>query len=473
MQELRLTETSSVKTGASLAVVEPLKAKPPTRGVAKWRLRLTRWTEMLLRQGTQHVSADKAVYVRQTNFNGLLYFFLDLVCAAIFYIVLDAAHLAIGVLVSACAFLVGSLGFNYLGWTTLSRVSTVSIGSLIVMYCAFYLGPDSFAACCLLLGAIFPFVYFSSKEKWPIVFCVAVPIVCYSLLVFLNYDLGPRYLFQTQTGAIVVQFIFFLAPLGGVAANAYKAVAEREKKNAALEDSKRQLEIVFHALSHDLATPLQTVAILSKFASEGRLTPIRVTRLQSATEQTMRIFQNLIKVSQLTSEKSKLLLMPCSIHGALGEAIAFAEPIAAKKKVKLSLQSLSETLEVQIEREAFIFQVVTNFLTNAVKFSEEGGEVIVKTDLHRSEERDAMVVISIEDRGCGIEAHRLSTLFSWEADTTTVGTLGEKGTGFGLPLAKKFLEAMNGRVEVISRPIRLHPTNHGSEIRIYLPVASI
>lgn len=435
--------------------------------------RVRRTVRRLQSQGVEHVRPDKVAYIRHTNFNGMFFFFLDLFLAGVFYVVLDTAHLSIGLLVSAFSFLFCSVGFNYFGWTTVSRISTVSIGSVLVLYCAFYLGRASFAACSLLLGGVFPFVYFSSEEKFEICFCLAVPIICYSLLVVSNYNFGPRFEFQSTTAEKIVQLIFFLVPLIGVAANAYAAVAERELKNAALEDSKNQLEIVFHALSHDLATPLQTVAILSKFASEGRLTPIRVTRLQSATDQTMRIFQNLIKVSQLTSEKSKLLLLPCRVDDALKEAIQFAEPLAAKKSVKLLLQSGTPNVEVHVERETFIFQVITNFLTNAVKFSLEAADITVRTTLIKSEDETPTLQISILDTGCGIHAHRLETLFSWDVDTTTVGTLGEKGRGFGLPLAKRFLEAMNGRVEVVSRPIHLFPDSHGTEIHIFLPVASI
>lgn len=262
-----------------------------------------------------------------------------------------------------------------------------------------------------------------------------------------------------------------MVPLVGVAANARKAVLARDAKNRELAESKHQLEVVFHALSHDLATPLQTVAFLSKVASEGRFAEKHIPRLQGASDQTMRIFKNLIKISQLTSHKAKLQMETCSLREALQEAVDFAEPMASKKQIRIELAP-SEDVKVVIEREAFIFQVITNFLTNAVKFSKENDLIQILVQHSSNDLFPGRVRVVIVDRGQGIEPHRIQNLFSWKLETSTAGTLGEKGTGHGLPLAKKFLDAMGGEIEVISRTVEMDPVNHGSEVRIILLTAS-
>lgn len=431
--------------------------------------RVEAFVEKLLLQGTDRVGTDPELIaaVRHANFNGVMFFVLDIFLAGLFYLVLDTHYLSVALVVSALLFIVGSVGFNSMGWTTLSRVSTVSIGSFLVCFCAFYLGAESLAACSLLLGAVFPFIYFSSREKWAISICLSVPVLCYALLVFMDYEFGPRVQFQSEGAKRAIQFIFFLVPLVGVAANARKAVLARDAKNRELAESKHQLEVVFHALSHDLATPLQTVAFLSKVASEGRFAEKHIPRLQGASDQTMRIFKNLIKISQLTSQKSKLQMETCSLREALQEAVEFADGIASKKQIRIELLP-SEDAKVVIEREAFIFQVITNFLTNAVKFSKENDLIQIRVQ-HLPMGR---VCVTIVDHGQGIEPHRIPNLFSWRMQTSTTGTLGEKGTGHGLPLAKKFLDAMGGEIEVVSRTVEMDPVHHGSEVRIILLTAS-
>ena len=173
---------------------------------------LVKGIALLLNLGADEDSEIHA-YVRLANLNGMVYFILDLFLAVLFYFVLEDSHISIGLVVASFAFLITSVGFNYFGWTTLSRLSTVCIGSIIVTYVALYLGPDSFIAATLLLGAIFPFVYFSTLEKKSIALCLLVPLVCYAFLIITNYKFGPSTEIQNSNVLFLLRSIFYIVPL--------------------------------------------------------------------------------------------------------------------------------------------------------------------------------------------------------------------------------------------------------------------
>jgi signal transduction histidine kinase len=102
-------------------------------------------------------------------------------------------------------------------------------------------------------------------------------------------------------------------------------------------------------------------------------------------------------------------------------------------------------------------------MTNAIKFSFPGGNIDIT-----AKRNEGMVRLSIRDYGMGMEASLVEKVFSPGKQTTRVGTEGESGTGFGMPLVKKFITAYEGNIEVFSRDINDDNENHGTEIVLML-----
>ncbi|MCB0369128.1 MAG: sensor histidine kinase, partial [Bdellovibrionales bacterium] len=125
---------------------------------------------------------------------------------------------------------------------------------------------------------------------------------------------------------------------------------------------------------------------------------------------------------------------------------------------------------IQVDKEIFIFQVISNFLTNAAKFSTPGSKVLIS--LLKTATNDTL--ITIRDWGTGIEKGKISKLFSWNEKTSTIGTKGEKGTGLGLPLANKFIQDMGGDLKIESHLAnQTTPEKQGTLITIMFPHDSI
>lgn len=119
------------------------------------------------------------------------------------------------------------------------------------------------------------------------------------------------------------------------------------------------------------------------------------------------------------------------------------------------------------DRICFSFQILNNLVSNAIKFTPEGGHISIK--VVPSQDRCVLVV---EDDGIGIPEEILKDLFDSGKPTTRNGTTGEKGTGFGMPIVKMFVEKYNGTIDVESKCIDSHPDDHGTKIKISLPMAA-
>ena len=106
-----------------------------------------------------------------------------------------------------------------------------------------------------------------------------------------------------------------------------------------------------------------------------------------------------------------------------------------------------------------IEQVLNNLISNAVKFSHPGSQVLIAL-----EEKADRVVLSARDEGQGIPVEEFDRLFQWFGRTSVRGTEGERSTGLGLAIARRIVEGHQGRIWVDSEVSR------GSTFHVSLPI---
>ncbi len=118
-----------------------------------------------------------------------------------------------------------------------------------------------------------------------------------------------------------------------------------------------------------------------------------------------------------------------------------------KKDIKIDYSGVPEKVCVMVHQPSFVQSVLPNLLSNCFKFSPIGSTV----EILAKEEKDH-VVIQIKDQGIGIPENILTSLFSLEGiKKSREGTGGEMGTGYGLPLVKKFIDAYGGHIRIQSQ----------------------
>jgi signal transduction histidine kinase len=131
---------------------------------------------------------------------------------------------------------------------------------------------------------------------------------------------------------------------------------------------------------------------------------------------------------------------------------------AQQKKIRL-INEVPPGVSVWADRNQ-VDLVIRNILSNAIKFTNTDGTIRVSS---KEENRD--VVIAVADNGVGMEPEQYTMLFKNISNSSSFGTMGEKGTGLGLLLCREFVEKNNGSIDVESEP------GAGSIFYIRLPKA--
>ena len=220
---------------------------------------------------------------------------------------------------------------------------------------------------------------------------------------------------------------------------------------------------ILHILSHDLNNSVGAIKMavdLHATTPHFSLDKFAPT-LALAAENSI----NLIKMTCEICRMDEYSLESSNVN--ILQTFKDAELLLAKrfkdKKIKLEL-SIPEDLTAFVEKRAFLNSVVLNLLTNAIKFSSENATIQVNV----SQVADNKVSISVRDFGIGMPESIIENIFNTTQKKVRVGTRGEKGTGFGLPMVKKFVDIFGGSIEVISRTLQEYPDDHGTEFRIEL-----
>lgn len=136
-------------------------------------------------------------------------------------------------------------------------------------------------------------------------------------------------------------------------------------------------------------------------------------------------------------------------------------PQATAKNIDLTVANESENAQIPFPRKK-ILQILGNVISNAIKFTPEGGMVMVRQEYIKGDEENRLY-FTVKDTGIGISEDKITDILNGVA-TSTNGTEGESGYGFGLTLVKHLIEKLNGRIDITSEK------GEGSKFYISLPL---
>lgn len=237
----------------------------------------------------------------------------------------------------------------------------------------------------------------------------------------------------------------------------YLIILNRKRKR--LNDAK---DTILSVISHDLRGPIVQMKSLSdlllgqKQSQEQQLAILH--HFHIAISNLQKSFENILFWSKSQMQGISVNPVAVNVHRAIQEVLAFHQQSIRAKQLSLDLQ-LSDTPQVRCD--ANQLQVVfRNVISNAIKFSHKGGV------LHISANREeGSIYIRIRDEGIGIEEKELRKILNRNIQFTRIGTTNEKGTGLGLILSRKFIQANRGTFDMESEP------GVGTTIIICLPEA--
>lgn len=222
---------------------------------------------------------------------------------------------------------------------------------------------------------------------------------------------------------------------------------EMEHRSEELERLNQVKDKFFSIISHDLRSPINALSGILDIMSKGGLSQEefdeQTQELRIRFNHTRTLLNNLLDWTLLQMDKLSLQPVKINIKRIIDENIELLTSLNTKR-IQL-INNLPEQA-VGFADSNTINLVIRNLMTNAIKFTNDGGVVTMD-----GVEKEKEWQLSVHDNGVGIKPEVMQILFDKTAPYTTRGTANEKGTGLGLILCKEFIEKNNGRIWVESK----------------------
>jgi PAS domain S-box-containing protein len=223
--------------------------------------------------------------------------------------------------------------------------------------------------------------------------------------------------------------------------------ADRERAEAVADRANRAKSEFLSRMSHELRTPLNGIIGFGQLLQLDALEPEQsesVEHILKGGRHLLMLINEVLDITRIEADTLSVSLEPVSSDEALRTALSLVRPEAALRMVTLREVASCDCF-VMADRQR-LHQVLLNLLSNAIKYNREGGSVEVsctKTVAGR-------VRLAVSDTGHGISPAMLARLYT-PFDRLGADELGIEGTGLGLALSKRLVEAMNGSLVVESR----------------------
>lgn len=205
----------------------------------------------------------------------------------------------------------------------------------------------------------------------------------------------------------------------------------------------------FSIIAHDLKNPLFSLLGLLEIlverveGSEDDENRQIVMNMNKSAKSLYYLLENLLQWSRIQTGKIEYSPLTLDLKMIFEVVSALYKMTAVNKKISLSYEC-PENLKVYAD-ENLLNTVLRNLISNALKFTPEGGEVLISAEVSGSR-----VKISVSDTGVGIPQENLEKLFKIDSQVSTSGTNNEPGTGLGLVLCREFVKMNKGELKVKS-----------------------
>lgn len=242
----------------------------------------------------------------------------------------------------------------------------------------------------------------------------------------------------------------------------YTSISSFNKK---LKESNTTKDKLFSIVAHDLKSPFGSIIGMCELMSDS-LENKDYEKVQKygkiidkTASETYNLITNLLSWSKSQLSEIKLNAEPIRISTFIDEIIELYFSIWNAKAIHVN-NHIDQDVILNTDKNSLSI-VISNLLTNALKFTHRGGTVEFLT-----RQQEGYLQILVRDSGVGIPDAKMSSLFDIAENESTLGTGNEKGTGLGLVLCKQFVEKNGGRLKVESK------MNKGSTFIVELPLES-
>ncbi|KAK9136792.1 hypothetical protein Sjap_007386 [Stephania japonica] len=246
------------------------------------------------------------------------------------------------------------------------------------------------------------------------------------------------------------------------------------EQNVALNLARKDAEMAVRArndflavMNHEMRTPMNAIIALSSLLLEIELTPeqrVMVETVLKSSNLLATLINDVLELSRLEDGSLELDIQNFNLHGLLKEVINLIKPVAAVKKLALTLSTSPDLPVYAVGDEKRVMQTILNVVGNAVKFTKEGYVSVVASVSRAESLRDwrtpefcpvstdghFYLRVQVKDSGCGISSQDLPHLFTKFAQSRGGTNRNNDGAGLGLALSKRFVNLMEGHIWIES-----------------------
>ena len=211
------------------------------------------------------------------------------------------------------------------------------------------------------------------------------------------------------------------------------------------------------SVSHDIRTPMNAIMGLTELLKDEAGNPAQVIeytqKIHAASQHLLGLINDVLDMNKIESGNTTLNISGFSLAEVIDDLNTIIRPQAKAKKQTFEIYTAALTFENLLGDKLRINQILINILSNAVKYTQNGGRIIMKVEeLPQVNENYSQIQFTVSDNGMGMSEEYLRQIFNpfTRENSSTINKI--QGTGLGMAITKSLVDLMNGSIQVQSKP---------------------
>lgn len=258
-------------------------------------------------------------------------------------------------------------------------------------------------------------------------------------------------------------------------------IMSKEKNAKILQEKNEQLGIAIeqaqHAnksksaflarMSHEIRTPMNAIIGMTSLAEKNISNQEKVLeylrKVMVSSKHLLNLINDVLDMSAIENEKIKIAHVQFDLKEIVNMITAMYYTQCSNKGIQFDTQLVNVVTEVLVGDQLRIQQIILNLLSNALKFTERGGKILLKIEQLNTQQKKVYFKITVKDTGCGMSEEYMKRIFKPFEQESALTAKEHGGSGLGLSITKNLIEMMNGAIEVEST------VNVGTTVTINIP----